>query len=187
MEETHREDRRKVGGLLWGLLALVVVALVIWWAWPEAEDSFEEGDLATQTQPVPPVAVEGPSRVTLAAILDDPATHVGHTFPQTEVRVAEVPSDRGFWIESEGRRMFALIIDQPREQPKNIQAGQSLRIEGGTLRDASHLGQIEGAALDADTRRIAEQQQIFLVVDEANIVMLDAQEARQGQDPLENE
>lgn len=184
MADTLEPERRRRAGWLWGILALVVVAVLVWWAWPQDEEVIFDREVATELEPLPPVA-EGPTDNTIVMILDNPSEHVGQPFPSTEVRVADVPTDRGFWVEAEGRRLFAILIDQPREEPKDIQAGQSLRIEGGTLRDASFLDQIEGVPLDANTRGIAEEQDIFLVVDEGEIVMLDVEEARTGADPLE--
>ena len=187
MDTTDRDRRRGSAAWLWGILGVVVIALVVWLAWPEDEEVFTEGEVAAELEPIPAQTTGEPGEVTLAAILDNPSEHIGHEFPLREVRVAEVPTDRGFWIESDGRRLFAILIDQPSEQPKDIEAGQSLRLEGGTLRDASYLGQIEGAPLDEATRGIVEGQQVFLVVDEDDIVMLDVQEAQTGADPLQTE
>lgn len=186
MADTMDPQRRRSAGWLWGALALVVVVLLVWWAWPQEEEVIVDREVATELEPLPPVA-EGPNGNTIVMIVDNPSEHVGQPFPRTEVRVAEVPTDRGFWIEANGSRLFAILIDQPQEEPKDIQAGQSLRIEGGTLRDATFLDQIEGEPLDASTRGIAKEQNIFLVVDEDEIVMLDAEEARTGADPLETE
>ena len=187
VDTTDRDRRRGGAGWLWGILGLVMIALVVWLVWPEDEEVFTDADVAAELEPVPAPTTGEPGEVTLAMILDNPAEHVGHELPLGEVRVAEVPSDRGFWIESDGRRLFAILIDQPQEEPKDIQAGQSLRLEGGTLRDASYLGQIEGAPLDEETRGIVEAQQVFLVVDEDDIVMLDVQAAQTGADPLQTE
>ena len=112
--------------------------------------------------------------VTIGDILGNPDRYVGETFPQAEVNVTEVPTDRGFWIEDEGRRLFAIIIDQPQEEPKDINPGQTLRIEEGVLRDRTFLPAIPGVPLDQDTENIAEQQPIFLTVDEQYINILEA-------------
>ena len=187
VDTTDRDRTRSGSGWLWGILALVAVALVAWLFWPEDEEVFTESEVAAELEPLPDPMAGEMGGVTLATILERPADHIGHEFPSMEVSVAEVPTDRGFWIESNGDRLFAILNDRPSEQPKDIQAGQSLRIDGGTLRDASHLDRLEGAPLDADTRGIAEQQQVFLVVDEEDIVMLDVQQTTSGGDPLQTE
>lgn len=181
---------RKTGPKVWPwIAALVVLALVIWGV-TEAVDT--NGDVA-EVEPVEevgPVSPAGPEPAAGAMVLGDilanPGAYVGETFPGTEVQVAEVPTDRGFWIEQDGQRLFALIIDVPEEEPKDINPGQTLRIEGGTLRDATHLGELEGRPLDADTRRIAEQQEIFLVVDERRIEILEGGEPQPGTDPAQS-
>ena len=84
-------------------------------------------------------------------------------------------TDRGFWIENDGARMFALIIDQPVERPKDINPGATLRIDGGTIRNASEISAegIEGDALDQNTMDAIADQQAVLLVDEANITIED--------------
>ena len=69
--------------------------------------------------------------------------------------------------------MFALIIDQPVERPKDINPGATLRIEGGTIRNASEISAegIEGDALDQDTMDAIADQQAVLLVDEASITI----------------
>lgn len=161
---------------MWILLALVALALVIWWATDNDEDAV---DLASDTQieeTIAPVAdpdadaaiVQG---ATLAAILADPAAHFGTEYTG-EVSVGDSLTDRGFWVEHDGERMFALIVDEPRERPLDINAGQRLKISGGEIRDTSSLSDIEGRALDANTRKIAGEQKVIMVVDENNIEVL---------------
>ncbi|MEW9853714.1 hypothetical protein [Novosphingobium sp. M1R2S20] len=166
---------------LWVLLALIALALVIWWI----AGSNENEELANNeivgaepvaVAPVDPVAPASPNAgegaFTIASILETPATYIGRDDFQADVAVPEVPTDRGFWVEHEGRRMFAIIIDAPREVPKDINAGQQLRVRNGMVRDATFLSDLPGKALDADTRRIANEQDAFLVVDEDDIEIM---------------
>jgi hypothetical protein len=167
-------------GWLWALLALVLLALLIWWATDDDEadlvgdaDTELVGEETVGVDPVtPPEPVAMEAGISLADVLANPSEYVGRSDFQDEVQVAEVPTDRGFWVEDQGRRMFAVIIDNPQEQPKDINAGQQLRITEGMIRDATTLADLPGAPLDANTERLAREQDAYLVVDETNIEIL---------------
>jgi hypothetical protein len=179
-------ERKKSGGMgwLWGLLILLLLLLLAWWLWPDSD--VEEAPMG------PPVGeVEEPAPIDepdlgLAAILDNPDMYVGQPFPDAEVTVGSELTDRGFWIEQDGRRLFAIIIDEPAEEPKDINPQQRLRITGGTLRDESYLGEMPGDPLDQDTERLAREQEIFLVVDESNIEILQGGEPQPGTTPAQS-
>lgn len=167
------EVRRKQNGVMPWILGLLIMGAAIWGVMALFDDD-DEPDFATTEvmEPVVPGATPEPMPETAAAtdgILDNPARWVGQPFPGDQVMVAEVPTDRGFWIDYEGQRLFAILQDQPAEQPVDINPGQTISITEATLRDAGYLEQLGGAPLDEDTRRIAEQQPVFLVVDESNI------------------
>ena len=66
----------------------------------------------------------------------------------------------------------AVLVDNPQEVPIDINPGQRLRIREGVLCDATYLQQIPGEALDPDTKRLIEEQQVFLVVQEEAIEIL---------------
>ena len=159
---------------LWWILGLLLLALLVWWLWPDGDGDVEP--LVTdevgvvEVEPVAPVVAEvEPGNIPIADILANPAQWAGREV-SGEVSVAEVPTDRGFWIEDGGARMFAILVDQPPEQP-NVNAGQMVSISQAVLRDRTFLPEMQGAPLDADTRRIAESQALFLVVDEANLTI----------------
>src|SRR5690606_24587645 len=95
-----------------------------------------------------------------------PATFAGQTVAG-EARVVEVPTDRGFWIEEQGQRLFVILGDQPTEAP-NIEPGQMLRLSEARVYAPSELSGIAGD-LDADTRSTAEAQPAVLYVDETNV------------------
>lgn len=180
-------ERKKRGGMswLWWALGLLALILIVWWVWPDGDA--DEAEL-TDVDPIErgaPAATPEPADVSIGDILDNPDEHIGETFPSMEVTVAEVPTDRGFWIESDGRRLFAIINDQPREQPKDINPGQRLRITGGTLRDATFLPDISGEPLETSTEELAEDQDVFLVVDESDITVLEGGTPQPGTDPAQ--
>lgn len=183
-----RMERKKSGkGWLWALLALLLIALIAWWLWQSGTDDEVADPAATAVvvepmDPIEPVPAQGAAlqgEADLGSILEDPQSWVGRDFPAGEARVAEVVTDRGFWITGAGgARLFAILVDQPAEQPLDINPEQTVRITGGTLRDASHLSQLAGAPIDDQTRGIAEGEEVFLVVDEADIEVVEGGEAQ---------
>ena len=158
---------------LWILLAILLIGLLIWWALDddEVEPVTPPAIESSEVAPLPEPIAQSPGQ-SIADIMGNPAAFVGQSFSPNSVRVADVPTDRGFWIEDNGARMMAVIIDRPGEG-KNINPGQMLRIREGILRDATFLqgNEIPGD-LDADTRRILQAQPIFLVVEGQNIEIL---------------
>lgn len=183
MAEIHIE-RKNGTAWLWLLLAgLAVLAVLAWLLWrPDAADTAVV--TATIVDPVPAPAtvatiaplgstptanVETP---TIATILANPPQWVGREFSGT-VTVAEVPTDRGFWIEEGGRRLFAILVDAPAEVPIDINAGQRIRVRG-TLRDAAYLPQLPGRPIVAATQEVARREPVYLVADEQSITIVDA-------------
>jgi hypothetical protein len=167
-------EKKSSMGWLWVLLALILAALLIWWIVKD-EDDVETA--AVETAETETLATESPTAadampMTLAAITAQPQSYIGQQFTG-EVGVAGPLTDRGFWIENDGARMFALIIDQPMEVPMDINAGQRLQISGGTIRAGGEMTDVEGAPLDDDTRAILADQDAFLIVDEARIEILE--------------
>ena len=173
MAEIPVERKGGLPGWIWLLLAAIIIALLIW--------LFSGGDDSEPTAvvPVEPVA-EAPltspddtdtaqPAMTIAAIVENPEAYIGQSFEPGEVETPAVPTDRGFWIEKDGTRMLAVIIDQPREVPLDINPGQTLNVTGGTLRGPDAIGDIPGDVLDADTRALIEEEGVFLLVNEANI------------------
>lgn len=183
------ELERNQGGMswLWWVLGLLALILILWWIWPDSET--ELGVVDEPMESVEPVTTPEPvatmAGVTIGDILGSPDGFIDGSFPGAEVMVVEVPTDRGFWIEDEGERLFAIVIDQPQEEFIDINPGQTLRIDQGMLRDRTFLPEIPGAPLDAATQAIAEQQDIFLVVDEAQITILEEGEPQAGTDPTQ--
>lgn len=176
-------ERKKGGGLawLWVLLALLLIALLLWMFWPRAEVirpmeplAVGTGTVLTGTAPAEPAPAEpapaGGSEPTIAAINANPQQWIGREFSGV-VNVTDVPTDRGFWIEQEGQRLFALVHDQPAEVPIEIKSGQRLRLRG-TVRDASFLPQLPGETLTSATEQIVRQQPAYVVAGETAIEIL---------------
>lgn len=172
MAEIHMEKKRSGGmGWLWILLALLLIALLAWAFWPDDDVDVVEPVDQTSTYVAP---VETPATTTgaatLAEINQNPAQWVGREYSGT-VTVPEVPTDRGFWIEEDGTRMFAVLLDAPAEEPMDINPGQQLRLRA-TVRDQAYISQIPGEPMTAGTQNILENQQAYLVVGESAIEVL---------------
>lgn len=179
-------EKKQRPSWIWWLLGLLLLGGLTW-ILAEAFDDEEELDVADveEVEPLPPPPTAEPEEVDIGSILENPGEHMGEPFPSTEVSVSSVPTDRGFWISADGDSLFALIIDVPEEQPKDINPGQTLQIEGGTLHDSSYLPDLTGVPLDATTEGIAEEQPIFLVVDERNIAIREAGMPQPGTEPAD--
>lgn len=172
MAEIQMEKKERSGAAwIWVLLAVLLIALLVWWLWPTRNGIVEPAAVETTTvttAPLPPVT----SEPTLALINANPQEWVGREFSGT-VTVPEVPTDRGFWIEQDGQRLFALLVDRESEEPININPGQRLQIRG-TVRDATHLAQLQGDPLTGPTEEIVRQQPAYLVAGETAIEILDS-------------
>ncbi|QQN73442.1 hypothetical protein [Croceicoccus sp. YJ47] len=170
-------EKKSSKSWLWLLLALILGALILWWILADDDDDAEM--LTTDTE-VSETADMGDanatptmaSDMTIAAIAANPQAYIGQEFTG-EADVGGPLTDRGFWIENDGARIFAIIIDEPREVPLDINPGQRLSITGGTIREAGEMTDVEGVPLDEDTRNVLADQEIFLIVDEANIDIID--------------
>lgn len=174
MAEIPVEKKSSSKTWLWLLLAALLVVLIIWWL-SAADDDVEP--VVVDTAPVESVEAVEPApmagEMTLAAILAQPQTYIGQEFTG-EVGVGGPLTDRGFWVENDGARMFAIIIDEPREVPLDINAGQRLQINGGMIREGGDVGDVEGVPLDDDTRAVLQDQAAFIMVDENNIEILES-------------
>lgn len=161
---------------LWLLLAALLIALLVWWLVGNGDDDVRPA--AADTEVVGAIdseglaAPEGAAGFTLAAIMEQPQSYIGQEFTG-EVGVSGRLTDRGFWIENDGARMFALIIDEPLEVPLDINAGQRLQITGGTIREGGDVSEVEGAPIDDDTRAVLADQAAFMIVDEERIQILE--------------
>lgn len=103
----------------------------------------------------------------VAAIFGGPATYVDRRV-SGNARVVEVPSDRGFWIEQDGQRMF-VMVDEPQsmEQALDINVGQTLALTG-TVHDNTSIGR-SGVGLADEARQVIGTQKAFVVVQPGDI------------------
>lgn len=175
-------DVERKGGMawLWWLLGLLLIALLLWWLF----SGDDEEDVAV-TEPVPavvepaPVATTPPAAAspTIADVLSNPGMYAGQSFTTQEVEVAEVVSDRGFWIENDGQRLFVVKNESPEpgvadvqgqadvRDGRNVNAGDRLQINGTLYTSADEVQ----PPLDAQTRQQIEDQPIFLQANVADI------------------
>lgn len=84
-----------------------------------------------------------------------------------EALVPETPSDRGFWLEENGQRVFA-ILAEPTEQMRDIDPGQRVTISNARVLRGSEVTQIP-QDVEAETRTTAQEQQYFLLVPSSGV------------------
>ncbi|QDG50190.1 hypothetical protein FIV42_05430 [Persicimonas caeni] len=89
-----------------------------------------------------------------------PAVYNGDTV-YGQGTVAEVVSERGFWLESEGQFIFTVIREREYEQVA-LKAGHILQLSG-ELHETDDLSALEGE-LDPYAARVLERQEFYLVV-----------------------
>lgn len=181
----HEAHTKSTAGRWIGIVVAIVIALLlVWWLLDNdpVETTAMETDLESDVAVEQTAGAAGevpnlilgvdPEPVAISAVLADPARYVGTDEVGGEFDVSAVPTDRGFWIGRGDERMFALIEDRPSEAPVDINPDQQVRIASARVRDGSAIDEIGGAPLDDRTRAILEDQQVFLLVDEANIEIL---------------
>ncbi len=185
-------ERKSSMTWLWLLLAVLVVGLLLWWLLDDDDPEVAGAGTATTVeagaepdgafaQPGGTAAAGagagagafagGGAGDSVAQILANPAGHVGRDDFAADVAVPDVPTDRGFWVEQDGARLFGVLMDAPSEAIIDIDPDQQIRVTEGRLLDSSGIGEIPGP-IEAETRRTLEEQEIFLLVDEADVELL---------------
>jgi hypothetical protein len=183
MADINVERKRKGGFLPWilGLLALAALALLLLRGCGDdraeepvvvpgdtvaVDTSMGTGAMAPMPMPADSGAMAGAAgagaagdALPVAAILG--GQMAGQTASGTGI-VPETPSDRGFWIESNGQRVFA-VLAEAMEQVKDIDPGQQVRITGAQVMAGSDASRIP-ADVDAQAKQTAQGQQAFLLV-----------------------
>lgn len=168
---------------LW-LLALLALALLAWYFLADGDRE----DVATPAPAAVPVdAVAGPAQpapgtpapaagIPIAAILGSPAEWSGRTV-SGQVRVAEAVSDRGFWIEDGGQRLFVVKNESPRPgvadvqgaadtmSSRNLNAGQMVQMSGTVHTSADQVA----PPIDERTKSILANQRVFMTTNVADI------------------
>lgn len=181
---------KKKSPLPW-IIGILVLLLLLWALWelfdtdqPEivapAADIAEPATapaapvdmvVAVDPIPMPPPPTEADNtQIPVSVIVVGPAEFVARPVVGT-ARVAEVVSDRGFWIEQGGQRIFAVIAQGPNmEDAINVQAGQQVRLSG-VVYDSSLVDRIQGG-LESQTQEIIADQPAFLLVDPRNVTVV---------------
>lgn len=174
-------ERKSSSSWMWWLLGLVIVALLIW-AIAEAMDRNREvaavapvGTMADryEAQPVTPGTPEMSGMVAgipLDRIVANPGSWAGQSV-SGEVKVAQVVSDRGFWIEGQGERLFVLLNEISGEV-QDVNAGQTIRMTDARVYSADDLSQLPGE-MQAEARSIARNEAVVLAVDSENLDILE--------------
>lgn len=164
-------DLQKKSRPAWGwlLAAIAIAAVLIIIAAVAADDDQEDQTTALNTGQ-PAVVSE---RFPAAAILANPEQWDGETVAG-QVRVESVPTDRGVWVEKDGKRMFVVINPEGpagAESDVNIREDQRLQIRNARVLRSGQAAQVSGE-LDQDSQRIIAEVPAFLMVDENDIEVL---------------
>lgn len=121
-----------------------------------AGGSGEEDVQLELTQPQPDQAISM-TRVYLAPVNFVGATVVG------KAEVKKVMSDRGFWVNHDGERIFAVVReDVPSHEMVDINKGQTLEF-GGVVVDGDDWKKLAGD-LEPQTRQTLKEQPYFVAI-----------------------
>lgn len=186
MAEINIEKKKSI----WPWIIGALVALLILWFLFNMLDRDDEAPVvapAATSQivepagPVPP-ADTGAAEVTTAnaevtdamlpisAVLAGTAGYVGKQISGT-ARVTDVPTDRGFWIEQDGQRMFAMLAEQPgMENEIDVNQGQLVQLSG-TVHDTASASQVQGG-ISPEAMQILGGQQAFLLVQPNDVTIV---------------
>ncbi len=115
--------------------------------------------------PTPPTVLV---LIPVEKIRANPKGYLGKPVAGT-VMVPEVPTDRGFWIEANGQRMFAVLDKSIHEDNVNVNAGQKVQLSG-IVYDSAQWNRAGLGKVTPQTKKIIQNQPMFLVVKEIKIV-----------------
>jgi len=186
-------EKKKGGmGILPWILGLILLALILWGLTQCRDDDAGERETVITTTgdrgARDPAAVAVPmdtgmamadttaagaagmagaaGALPVAAILANPGQYGTQSVSGT-ARVTDVISDRGFWVEDGGQRMFVVVAEpQSAEQAIDINTGQTIRLSG-TVREGSSAGQLTG--VEQEAQRTAQGQPAFLLVNPSDV------------------
>jgi hypothetical protein len=184
-------ERKSGTAWIWWLLGLIVLALLAWWLFagddePEVAGVVEPAPVVapagpTPANPPPPAPVAQGGLLTLADVWANPAANFGNrVYTPESVRVTEVISDRGFWVEDQGNRILVVLNESapgapnqadvqgmPAEMP-DLNAGDMIQITEAMAHDPTQLQNLQGP-IEPDVRQALNGQRVFLVTDGRNI------------------
>lgn len=190
---------RKKSATPW-IIGLIVLALIIWGLFAlfnnnEADvndEAYAASPVATTpvvTNPVEPEPMESTTMaepmpmpppptdadntpIPVAIIVMGPADFLGQPVVGT-AKVVGVPTDRGFWIEQDGQRIYAVIAKSANmEEAVNVNPGQQVRL-AGIVYDTELATRIDGG-LDAETQQVIADQPAFLLVNARNVMVVES-------------
>ncbi len=104
----------------------------------------------------------------LAAVFLAPVDYVGVPV-SGEATVADVISDRGFWLTDGDNRIFAIVREY--DERIHIEEGQRVEVTGTILAPADPTD--VAGELEAETKRVAEQQDAMLTASWRDITILE--------------
>src|SRR5688572_12828145 len=150
MEQTRVQPGRRIPARMW-MAAIAVLGMVAGFAWfvrgrdyfylPSAAEQSAAGSQSMAGLPfetgTPDTTAAGEAASgTLSAVVADPAIHLGQTVSGSAT-VAELVSDRSFWIEDDGKRLL-VITDGPMPETPGITTGKRVQLSG-TMHDATQM------------------------------------------------
>lgn len=183
MTSLHRRSPR---GVIWiaGVAALLVAALAVWWfagagqrlaaqdpGRGESSVAGVQGGAAAAppaehaaTQPDADAAATLP----VAKIVRDPQGWAQQEVSGT-ARVAAIETERSFWIEAQGERIFAVLEQKIGQGPRALKPGQQVRLRGAAVFEPGGFAILPGDALDVETKEVLADQDVFLLVPEQRL------------------
>lgn len=171
MAEIKVEHREKSGVGRW-LLPLLLLGLVVA-AVLAMRNRGEDRTVASTATPTVSAAggeVAG-GMIPVATIVGAPAQYANQTVSGT-ARVAQVVSDRGFWIEENGQRMFVVLGEKgagtnAAEHAVDIKSGGTVRFTNAHV--FTSADQVPGGNVEAEARQAIANQPAFLHVNPGDV------------------
>ena len=175
-------ERKRSSSWIWWILGLILLGLLAWWLLGALGDDDEPEVEAVGVATTPAVAPTGPvgdavAGVTIADVLANPAAYAGQPFSTGQVNVAQVVSDRAFWVESNGQRLLVVKNESPEagvadvqgppdtRAARNVNAGEMVTINGTLYTSPDQIQ----PPLDEQTRQALQGQPIVLQANVSDI------------------
>lgn len=169
------EVYEKKGTPAWVWIVGAIVALIVIWAiWTWSRPVVPVvmappvAAPAPMVTPVPAPAVTATAVAPIALIIAVPADYFDREISGT-AQVVDVPTDRGFYLEDNGRRIFAVLGKDFTEKQVNVNPGQTVRVSG-VVRASSKLDEAEVGTLQAATRDRIQKEPVYMVVKQIEVL-----------------
>ena len=154
---------RRIGAIVAGCAAVVALAAGCGGAEVEEDDELiVEGPVVEE--PADEAYGGGPTEGAMANFeqaVQRPALYVGDKVIG-QATVTDVVSDRGFWLESENARIFAIIRERDNEESPKLDVGDIVQLSG-EIYPADETTVLEGQ-LDVQTASVLERQDYYVAV-----------------------